>query len=242
MTEPDAHVHRIQALLDKAESTTFPEEAEALLAKAQELMARHAIDEALLAAAHHRDDAPTSRQIVVAAPYASAKVALLSAVARANRCRVVVGRGPSGAQYATVVGFPADLDHTATLFSSLSIQAVRFMLAAPVPPTDTPRRFRHAFLLAYGHRVGERLEEADQSAAAEAQAAQMAAPGGPSVSLLLASRAHQVDQEFRRMFPRLRYRSVSLSSSAGVASGRRAADRSQLGGRPLPTQRGLGSG
>ncbi|WP_228984453.1 dihydroxy-acid dehydratase, partial [Streptomyces sp. DH12] len=41
---------RIRALLAKAEATGFPEEAEALSAKAQELMARHSVDEALLAA------------------------------------------------------------------------------------------------------------------------------------------------------------------------------------------------
>jgi hypothetical protein len=41
---------RIRALLAKAESTEFPEEAEALTAKAQQLMAHHSIDEALLAA------------------------------------------------------------------------------------------------------------------------------------------------------------------------------------------------
>ncbi len=39
---------RIRALLAKAESTGFPEEAEALSAKAQQLMTRHRIDEALL--------------------------------------------------------------------------------------------------------------------------------------------------------------------------------------------------
>ena len=42
---------RVRALLAKAESTTFPAEAEALTGKAQELIARHSIDEALLAAA-----------------------------------------------------------------------------------------------------------------------------------------------------------------------------------------------
>ncbi|SCF93886.1 Protein of unknown function, partial [Streptomyces sp. Ncost-T6T-2b] len=48
---------RIRALLAKAEATGFPEEAEALTTKAQELMARHTIDEALLAArTQSRDD------------------------------------------------------------------------------------------------------------------------------------------------------------------------------------------
>ncbi|NEA40757.1 DUF2786 domain-containing protein, partial [Streptomyces sp. SID11385] len=49
---PPAHdeprmLTRIRALLAKAEATGFPEEAEALTTKAQELMARHSIDEAL---------------------------------------------------------------------------------------------------------------------------------------------------------------------------------------------------
>ena len=35
---------RVRALLAKAESTTFPDEAEAFTAKAQELIAQHAID------------------------------------------------------------------------------------------------------------------------------------------------------------------------------------------------------
>ncbi|MFD0595252.1 DUF2786 domain-containing protein [Catellatospora coxensis] len=45
---------RIRALLAKAESTGFPEEAEAFTAKAQQLMARHSIDHALIDAATGR--------------------------------------------------------------------------------------------------------------------------------------------------------------------------------------------
>ena len=44
----DPLLERVRALLAKAESTSFPEEADALTAKAQELMARHAIDAAML--------------------------------------------------------------------------------------------------------------------------------------------------------------------------------------------------
>ena len=41
-------VSKVQALIAKAESTEFPDEAEAFMAKAQELMTRHAIDLAML--------------------------------------------------------------------------------------------------------------------------------------------------------------------------------------------------
>jgi hypothetical protein len=231
-TITDTYLTRIQALLDKAESTTFPEEAEALIAKAQELMARHAIDEAMLAGAVASRDQVEAEQVVVQAPYASAKVGLLSAAARSNRCRLVVSRGPSGTQLCTLVGFPEDLANVRTLFASLSVQATRFVLAAPVPPGDTPRRFRHAFLTAFGARIGERLTEAERRAATEAQAERAGAGDtGPSVSVVLASREAMVDDDLARRFPNLRTRKISVSSRAGWQGGRSAADRANLGQR-----------
>lgn len=242
----DTYVTRIQALLDKAESTTFPSEAEALVAKAQELMARHAIDEAMLAGAAGSREEVDADQIVVAPPYASAKVSLVSAAAQANRCRVVVSKGPSGTQHCTVVGFPDDLAHVRTMFTSLSVQATRFLLHAEVPPGDAPRRFRHAFLLAFGQRVAERLKEADRQTVDQIQAERDqrgVATGEPTVAVVLASRAKQVDEDLARRFPRLRTRAVSVSSAAGWHGGRRAADRASLGGRPLGgSGRALGSG
>jgi hypothetical protein len=238
-----ANLHRIQALLDKAESTPFPEEAEALLAKAQELMARDAIDEAMLAASSRNAEEPELTDVVIVPPYASAKLALLGVVGRANRCRTVSVKGPNGAVHATVVGFPGDLSNVRSLYLALSVQATRFMLAAQPPPGETPRRFRHAFLLAFAARIGERLLEAERAAEAEATLAQQAAPGGRSVSLVLASRSAAVDKAFRAAFPHLRHTRVSGSSGAGFASGRAAADRAALGAPALgERRRGLPSG
>lgn len=78
---------RIRALLAKAESTEFPEEAEALSAKAQELMTRFSLDQALLEATAPQQVAPTASAIRMwlDAPYVKAKSRLVSAVARANR-------------------------------------------------------------------------------------------------------------------------------------------------------------
>lgn len=244
-TITDTYLTRIQALLDKAESTTFPEEAEALIAKAQELMARHAIDDAMLAGVATSPDEVQAEQVVVQAPYASAKVGLLSAAARANRCRVVVVRGPSGTQVCTVVGFPDDLANVTTLFASLSLQATRFVLAAEVPRGDTPRRYRHAFLTSFGLRVGERLREAEQLAAREAEAQRSSrGEAGPSVSVVLASREAMVDDDLAARFPNLRTRRISASSAAGWQGGRRAADRASLGQRRVGRggSRALGSG
>ncbi|HEY0696309.1 MAG TPA: DUF2786 domain-containing protein, partial [Micromonospora sp.] len=54
---------RVRALLAKAESTDFPEEADAFTAKAQELMARHRIDHALLVARTGEREQPVTRRV-----------------------------------------------------------------------------------------------------------------------------------------------------------------------------------
>lgn len=229
-TPEEAWTNRIQALLTKAESTEFPEEAEALLAKAQELMVRHAIDEAMLAQGGRgpRDQVGTEI-VVVEAPYATAKASLLGSVARANQCRTVMGPAGNGAQRCVVVGHQADIANVRTLFNALSLHAVRSMLETPVPPHDTPRRFRHAFLLAFSGRIGERLWAVGEAARAQAQAG----PGPAGVGLVLASRAEAVDRTFKEAFPNVRYTTMSSSSSAGRLSGRRAADRAGLGQEKL---------
>ncbi|CAM5725681.1 hypothetical protein SBADM41S_12325 [Streptomyces badius] len=65
---------RIRALLAKAEATGFPEEAEALTTKAQELMARHTIDAALAARTGSRET-PGACGIGRKPPYESARPA-----------------------------------------------------------------------------------------------------------------------------------------------------------------------
>lgn len=239
-TETDSRwVNRVEALLAKASSTDFPDEAEALVAKAQQLMARHAIDEAMLAAAGRTKEAEVLvESLVIKAPYASAKSSLLAAVAYANSCRVVMQSGPDGTRHCSMVGHDHDLAATKTLFAALSVHAVRSMLVAPVPPYDTPRRFRHAFLLAFASRIGQRLTEAQKAAEQEAHQER-----GTGVSLVLTKRSAEVDRAFKAAFPHTRTARASHSSAAGSMSGRRAANNASLGGRPLPgRRRRLGSG
>jgi len=222
----DAWFRRVQALLAKAESTAYPAEAEALLAKAQQLMARHAIDEAMLAANGTRRDEVTTSVLLVEPPYANPKAVLLSAVADANGCRVVVHGRAEGARRCVIVGHASDLAGVEALFAALSLHATRELLAAPVPPWDAPRRFRHAFLLAFASRIGERLREAAR--AAQAGVAD-GAGAGASVALALVDRGAAVDAALQAEFPTLRTSRSSASSTAGVAGGRAAADGAPLG-------------
>jgi hypothetical protein len=161
---------RVRALLAKAESTTFPAEAEAYTAKAQELIARHSIDEALLVARNgERVVVPFARRIGVDHPYDSEKVSLLVAVARANRCHAVWSPELG---FVTLFGFDADLDAVDLLYTSLLLQAHRAMSQAEPGGGKAGRArlraFRRSFLIAFAVRIGERLAAAANAAVAEA--------------------------------------------------------------------------
>lgn len=213
---------RIRALLAKAEATGFPDEAEALSAKAQELMARHSVDEALLAAREPSAETPGACRIGVEPPYEQAKAVLLDAVAGANRCRAVWNE-PLG--FSTVVGFASDLEAVELLYTSLLVQATTAMTGAEAAQRAGGRKrtktFRQSFLAAYAHRVGTRL-----TAAAETRVSDDLLP-------VLASRAVAVADRADRLFPettttRLR----GVHDAAGWEQGSRAADDAQVGTRP----------
>ncbi|MFJ4694408.1 DUF2786 domain-containing protein [Streptomyces sp. NPDC088766] len=213
---------RIRALLAKAEATGFPEEAEALTAKAQELMARHSVDEALLDAAAPAPDAPGARRIGVEPPYEQAKAVLLDAVAGANHCRAVWNEPFC---FSTVVGFETDLEVVELLYTSLLVQAGTAMTKAEAAQRAGGRRrtktFRQSFLAAYAHRVGDRL-----AAAAET-------PVGADLLPILASREVAVAAATDRLFPRTTTtRLRGITDEAGWTEGAEAADRAQVHSRP----------
>ncbi|MGW3097758.1 DUF2786 domain-containing protein [Streptomyces sp. NPDC001102] len=213
---------RIRALLAKAEATGFPEEAEALTAKAQELTARHSIDEALLAARAPAADIPGACRIGVEAPYEQAKAVLLDVVATANHCRAVWNE-PLG--FSTVVGFEADLEVVELLHTSLLVQATHAMTKAEAGQRAGGRKrtktFRQSFFAAYAHRMGIRL-----AAAAESQVSDDLLP-------VLASREVAVTAHTDRMFPRTTTtRMRGVSDAEGWTEGVEAADRAQVASRP----------
>ncbi|MFF4208514.1 DUF2786 domain-containing protein [Streptomyces sp. NPDC001796] len=218
---------RIRALLAKAEATGYPEEAEALSAKAQELMARHSIDEALLAARTHTGDAPGACRIGVDPPYETAKAVLLDAVAAANRCRAV---WHDALGFSTVVGFEPDLEAVELLYTSLLVQATTAMTKAEAAQRKGGRRrtktFRQSFLAAYAHRIGDRLRTAAEEAEGQVT-------GGGELLPVLAARDVAVADRVEEMFPdTVTTRLRGVSDVAGWEQGAAAADRAQVTGRP----------
>ncbi|MGY0485829.1 DUF2786 domain-containing protein [Streptomyces sp. WG-D5] len=219
--EPRA-LARIRALLAKAERTGYPPEAEALSAKAQELMARHSVDEALLASRTHAKDAPAACRIGVDAPYETAKAVLLDAVATANRCRAVWN---SAFGFSTVVGFEPDLEVVEVLHTSLLVQATAAMTRAEAEQRAGGRKrtktFRQSFLAAYAHRIGDRLAAVAERVTGEA---------GDALPVL-AARDVAVAGRAEEMFPKtVSTRMRGVTDGAGWAEGAAAAQRARLEG------------
>ncbi|WP_434594210.1 DUF2786 domain-containing protein [Streptomyces sp. A5-4] len=226
---------RIRALLAKAEATDFPQEAEALTGKAQELMARHSIDEALLAAQGHTGDTPAACRIGVDAPYETAKAILLNAVADANRCRAV-WNGDLG--FSTVVGFETDLESVELLHTSLLVQGTAAMTRAEAAQRAGGRKrtkaFRQSFLTAYASRMGDRLHEATEHVTEEA---------GGSLLPVLAARDVAVEDRTDRMFPETTPTRVrGVTDYEGWEHGTAAADRAHLPKSHRPEHRPIRPG
>jgi hypothetical protein len=216
-------LRKVRALLAKAESTTFPEEAEACSAKAQELMSRHRIE-----SLGDVSDGPVGRRIWLDAPYRSPKSSLVSAVGRANGCRSV---HLSGLGCVHLAGFPDDLEATEVLFTSLLVQAGRAMAAAgrqvDARGRSRTRSFRSAFLEGFAYRVGKRLVDANTVVTTEATTAQA------SLLPVLARRDEVVQAALDEAFPHTTRRRTSLTNGAGWQAGIAAAERADLGQRRM---------
>lgn len=207
---------KIRALLAKAESTDFVAEAEAFTAKAQDLMARHSIDETLLAAgAGDRFDV-RGRRVRIEQPYALEKATLLHVVASANRVRAIWN---SFASTVTLVGLPTDVDQVDMLFTSTLVQATRAMTRAEV--SSAP--FRRAFLHAFAVRIGERLTASTEAAVASY---------GSALVPVLARQDAAVAEEYERLFPHVTSgsRRRRQLDARGWDAGTRAADAAVLPG------------
>jgi Protein of unknown function (DUF2786) len=219
-------LERVRALLAKAESTEFAAEAEALTARAQELMARHSIDYAMLAATSGHAETPSGRRLFVDRPYEAPKAVLLDVVATANRCRAIWHRNLG---LSTMLGFPGDLDAVELLFTSLLVQATTAMVRAGARRDSygrsRTRSFRQSFLASYAQRIGERLAEAAD--AAQQQAA--ADSAGTNLLPVLAARDSAVDEAVADMFPGMTRSAVtSVNDQEGWLRGRAAADLAAL--------------
>jgi hypothetical protein len=178
MRDEDQRLEIIRALLAKAERTNHPEEAKTFTAKAEELMVKWAIDDALLHGATQEVGTIDLSEIWLPAnEYRAPKVDLLNVVAINHDCKLILynqryvcpeckrvlyrgglcpmHNGTAKRMFKVgVIGFLQDRGFTELLFTSLLIQAEREFESSLIQSAmarETPQDNR-----AGGHRIAWR--------------------------------------------------------------------------------------
>ena len=221
---PERLLDRVRKLLAKAEAEgVTAAEAQALTAKAAELMAKYGIDRALLAARQPETDTPDNRIVEIYNPWARVQAHLLCGLAAALRCQCILLPTRAG-QRVHMFGYASDIERADLLYTSVLVQMWHGLLAAEVPVTAASvRAWRRSWLLGFAAAVIARVRAAEQAAERSATAA--ADGHGSRAALVLADRSVVIRQHVARAYPATRTARVTYTGSgygAGYAQGRRA--------------------
>jgi Protein of unknown function (DUF2786) len=220
----DSLVRRVRKLLDKAEGTTNPHEAEAFSAKAAALIARHRIDPDRLIDVGAGGGLAVRSFHLGRGAYVRARLALLIAVADAHDVRVVFENGPEG-MVAHAAGFDDDVEVTRVLYHSLHQQAALQMRGLRRSTAAATQRHRRAFLFGYADRIAQILVDANDAAVRASNGS-----AHPDIGLAVRERVARVDEFAARTWGRVRSaRRPRVAEAHGWDRGARAADGADVG-------------
>lgn len=225
-----SHEDKIALLLKKAETTT-PEEAEALTAKAIELMQKYGITQALL---NSRSTGEKERIEKVVIPlkgiYAKAYMTMMHAVAVAYGTRAYYTRWKQSDIDLTIVGFESDVAQLKVLLASLQLQVVVALSTwvkdnqeALANATNMEKfKARREFIGSFGYGAATRISRARASAVKESESTT------PGTALVLRDRETAIDDFIKETVKFAKSRGNREkpgglgSSSAGYMAGKNA--------------------
>lgn len=261
----DERIHqleKIRALLNKAESTDFPDAARLLTEKAQDLMTKYALSEYELRMLDDPSvaDKVETREVKLFAPHTMAKGYIFDAAAKGNGCKSVFGYSDStyerveqdgdyvyrdltaSERYRTVhvTGFSRDIDNAEMLYTSLLLQATKELLQSERPVWENTRTWNKSFYIGYGREIEQRLVLRRR---AVAQDTVVTGVNGVEHNLLpvLASRTEQVKTEYEQVWKgRLSSVPIGRVGRSGYLSGHAAGKRADVGDPSVGSRKGLG--
>jgi hypothetical protein len=232
----DKMLARIAALLRQAEGTDNAHEADAFMAAAQRLATATSID--LAVARSHSDkrtqaQAPVQRTITIGNAGTRGLrtyVQLFTVIALANDVKCDVA---SNSTFVYAYGFAEDIDASHALYASLVMQMVKasqsYISSGAHRPTPTITA-RINFQLAFGARVGRRLQEARDETQRAATKGRNSQPG---TAVALRDKDIELKSFYRETSPaRGTWRATSATagySSAARRAGDRAGRNARLG-------------
>jgi hypothetical protein len=233
---PDRLLDRVRKLLVKAEGEgVTPAEAQALTAKAAELMAKYGIDRALLAADRPETDRPANRLLDIDNPWAREKAHLLCGLASALRCQCILIASSRPGSRVHVFGYNSDIDRTDMLYTSVLIQMWHGLAGAEVPAwSSSPRAWRRSWLLGFATAVVARVRTAEHGAVLAATG-----DGGQAAertALVLADRSGVIRRQVEQAYPVTRKARVTYSGN-GYRDGYAQGQRADIGTTRLSTRR-----
>lgn len=246
----DVWVRRVQKLLAKAESTSHLAEAEALRAKAVELIATHRIDLARVETGESAERKVVVKKLSVAAtPYMGAWSSLLSTISSHYDCGMFWMSRASGREF-SVAGHPSDVSLVLYTFTSLVSQSAAELALAEQEERSARRKmgnmlaWRRSFYLGFASGVAARFRDiARAQAAARAEACAVDGSAGEhTLEIELVARRKAVADYMTslRLHRASGYAAARHASAYG--KGHDAAGRASLGARPDRVQRALGAG
>ena len=218
----DKYTDRVRKLFAKAQSTTSEHEAEALLARAYALLAKHGIDEAVAKSGAGTNSSEIGTWTFEATgKYPLDQILLVNQVATVLHCSPI----KMGRTTLIVYGARRHLDRVEMLAGML----VAYMLAmAGVAVNPNPRSvstvtYRKSVMLGFIVTVGERLAAAEKSAVDDTG-------DTTGTEVVLASDARRAAQAMAREYPLARDAGSARRSTAGYEAGVEAGSRVDLGG------------
>jgi hypothetical protein len=225
-----ALLDRVRKLLNKAEADGVTvAEAQALTAKAAELMAKYGIDRALLGKLRPETDGPGDRKIDVDNPWARVQAHLLCGIAAAYRCQAVLlpRKGPGTRIH--LFGFRSDLERTDVLYTSLLLQMWQGLGQAEVPAwSRSPRAWRRSWLLGFISAVVSRVRAAEAAALKTETDRPMGE--GQTLTLVLADRRQVIMRNITQAYPETRKTQMTYSGS-GYGAGYTEGQKADIGGK-----------
>lgn len=237
---------KVEKLLAKANRAGTPEEAEAFYTKAQELMVRWSIDEAMLQkAGKSQDELVTEHVEMKRSGLFNTYVELWSAIARANDVKILVYKlGDWRIPGVDLIGWKSDIDKVKMLYASFMIQSQRernnsipdYMRQGERWSNSAEvARWRKSFQVGYARRIGRRLREAKARTQTEVVTTSKASSG---MELAIKDRSAAVTDYFDSI-PKGKGRSSRMKLDyEAMGSGASAADRADLGHTRMGGQRG----